>query len=53
MKYPTVFPALVYDDPSAAIDFLTTAFGAEQHAVYGEDGHDMGGQREMRVGEHL
>ena len=38
MQYPTVFPALVYDDPSAAIDFLTTAFGAEQHAVYGEDG---------------
>ena len=38
MKYPTVFPALVYDDPSAAIDFLTTAFGAERHAVYGENG---------------
>jgi uncharacterized glyoxalase superfamily protein PhnB len=38
MKYPTVFPALVYDDPSAAIDFLTSAFGAERHAVYGENG---------------
>lgn len=38
MSHPTVFPALAYEDPAAAIDFLTTAFGAERHAVYGDDG---------------
>ena len=38
MSHPTVFPALVYDDPAAAIDFLTTAFGAERHAVYNDNG---------------
>jgi uncharacterized glyoxalase superfamily protein PhnB len=38
MSNPTVFPSLVYDDAGAAIDFLTTAFGAERHAVYGDEG---------------
>jgi uncharacterized glyoxalase superfamily protein PhnB len=38
MDNPTVFPSLVYDDPSTAISFLTTAFGAERHAVYGDNG---------------
>ncbi len=38
MSHPTVFPALVYDDPGAAIDFLTAAFGAERHAVYDDNG---------------
>jgi uncharacterized glyoxalase superfamily protein PhnB len=32
--YPTVFPALTYDDAQAAVDFLEKAFGAEQHAIY-------------------
>src|SRR5213076_3531319 len=39
MDHPTVFPTLQYEDARAAIDFLTTAFGAERHAVYpGENG---------------
>jgi uncharacterized glyoxalase superfamily protein PhnB len=39
MDHPTVFPALTYDDPQAAIDFLVDAFGAERHSVYaGDDG---------------
>jgi uncharacterized glyoxalase superfamily protein PhnB len=37
MDYPTVFPTLSYDDAEAALDFLTTAFGAEQHAVYRDE----------------
>ena len=37
MKHPTVFPTLRYDDAKAAIDFLTSAFGAERHAVYTTD----------------
>jgi uncharacterized glyoxalase superfamily protein PhnB len=38
MKNPTVFPTLVYDDANAAIDFLTSAFAAERHAVYSAEG---------------
>src|SRR5262249_16468132 len=39
VEQPTVFPTLRYDDATAAIDFLTSAFGAERHAVYaGDDG---------------
>jgi uncharacterized glyoxalase superfamily protein PhnB len=39
MDHPTVFPALNYDDPQAALEFLKEAFGAEEHAVYkGDDG---------------
>jgi uncharacterized glyoxalase superfamily protein PhnB len=34
---PTVFPALRYDDPQEAYDFLRAAFGAEEHAVYRTD----------------
>jgi uncharacterized glyoxalase superfamily protein PhnB len=34
VEYATVFPALTYDDPEAAVDFLERAFGAERHAVY-------------------
>jgi uncharacterized glyoxalase superfamily protein PhnB len=37
MDYPTVFPTLSYDDADAALEFLTTAFGGEQHAVYREE----------------
>jgi uncharacterized glyoxalase superfamily protein PhnB len=37
MNHPTVFPTLRYDDAQAAIDFLTSAFGAERHAVYTTD----------------
>jgi uncharacterized glyoxalase superfamily protein PhnB len=38
MEHPTVFPTLSYDNAPAAIDFLVEAFGAERHAVYGDDG---------------
>jgi uncharacterized glyoxalase superfamily protein PhnB len=37
MEHATVFPALNYDDPQAAVDFLKEAFGAEEHAVYRAD----------------
>jgi uncharacterized glyoxalase superfamily protein PhnB len=37
MDYPTVFPSLNYDDAQAAVEFLTSAFGAERHAVYSDD----------------
>jgi uncharacterized glyoxalase superfamily protein PhnB len=37
MEHPTVFPTLHYDDADAALDFLTAAFGAEQHAVYRDE----------------
>jgi uncharacterized glyoxalase superfamily protein PhnB len=37
MEHPTVFPALSYDDPQAAVDFLKEAFGAEEHSVYRTD----------------
>jgi uncharacterized glyoxalase superfamily protein PhnB len=37
MAHPTVFPTLHYDDARAAIDFLTSAFGAERHAVYADE----------------
>jgi len=37
VEHPTVFPTLHYDDATAAIDFLTSAFGAERHAVYADD----------------
>lgn len=37
MTHPTVFPSLRYDDASAAIEFLETAFGGERHAVYQGD----------------
>jgi uncharacterized glyoxalase superfamily protein PhnB len=37
MDHPTVFPSLHYDDARAAIDFLTTAFDAERHAVYADE----------------
>ena len=38
MEYPTVFPALRYDDAGAAIEFLVSALGGERHAVYEGDG---------------
>jgi uncharacterized glyoxalase superfamily protein PhnB len=37
MEHPTVFPTLTYDDADAALEFLTNAFGAEQHAVYRDE----------------
>jgi uncharacterized glyoxalase superfamily protein PhnB len=52
MNDATVFPTLKYDDAPAAIDFLTTAFGAERHAVYtGEDGAVI--HAELRFGNGL
>jgi uncharacterized glyoxalase superfamily protein PhnB len=39
MYAPTLYPSLRYRDASAAIDFLTSAFGFERHVVYeNEDG---------------
>ena len=37
MEHPTVYPTLSYDDAQAAADFLSSAFGAERHAVYTDD----------------
>jgi uncharacterized glyoxalase superfamily protein PhnB len=34
---PAIFPFLRYDDPDAAIAFLTAAFGFEEHAVHRDD----------------
>jgi uncharacterized glyoxalase superfamily protein PhnB len=51
MTNPTVFPTLVYDDAIAAIDFLTAAFGAERHAVYGDNGAIQ--HAELRLGNGL
>ena len=51
MSDPTVFPTLVYDDANAAIDFLTNAFGAERHAVYGDNGTVQ--HAELRLGNGL
>jgi uncharacterized glyoxalase superfamily protein PhnB len=36
-EHPTVFPTIKYRDPSAAIEFLQRAFGAEPHAIYRDD----------------
>ena len=36
---PTIFPSVGYRDQNAAIDFLTRAFGFEEHVIYrNEDG---------------
>lgn len=52
MNNATVFPSLKYDNASAAIDFLTSAFGAERHAVYtGEN--DSVVHAELRFGNGL
>lgn len=51
MTNPTVYPTLVYDDANAAIEFLSNAFGAERHAVYGEDGAIQ--HAELRLGNGL
>ena len=37
MDYPTVCPTLSYDHADAALEFLTTAFGGERHAVYRDE----------------
>lgn len=50
MEHPTVFPTLSYDDARSAIDFLVEAFGAERHAVYGEERVQ---HAELRLGNGL
>lgn len=46
---PNIFPALRYRDASAALDWLKTAFGFEEHAVHrGEDGSIQ--HAELRLG---
>jgi uncharacterized glyoxalase superfamily protein PhnB len=52
MDYPTVFPTLSYDDADAALEFLTTAFGGEQHAVY-RDETDTIHHAEVRLGNGI
>jgi uncharacterized glyoxalase superfamily protein PhnB len=38
-EHPNIFPALRYRDGNAALEFLKSAFGFEEKAVYrGEDG---------------
>jgi uncharacterized glyoxalase superfamily protein PhnB len=51
MSHPTVYPTLVYEDANAAIDFLIAAFGADRHAVYGDDGTIQ--HAELRLGNGL
>jgi uncharacterized glyoxalase superfamily protein PhnB len=39
MSNPNIFPAIRYRDANAALDFLTSAFGAEEKSVHrGDDG---------------
>ena len=52
MSQPTVFPALTYDDAQAAYDFLRNAFGAEEHALYRDDGGRIR-HAELRFGNGL
>jgi uncharacterized glyoxalase superfamily protein PhnB len=35
--FPNIFPALIYRDADAALDFLKSAFGAEEKAVHRDD----------------
>jgi uncharacterized glyoxalase superfamily protein PhnB len=34
---PSIYPTIRYDDARAAIEFLTTALGFEQHAIHETD----------------
>ncbi|HST55311.1 MAG TPA: VOC family protein [Solirubrobacteraceae bacterium] len=50
--HPNIFPSLHYQDASAAIEWLTSAFGFEEKAVYrGEDG--VVHHAELRLGAGL
>ena len=51
-EHPTVFPTMSYRDPSAAIEFLQRAFGAEQHAVYRDDDRRVR-HAELRLGNGM
>jgi uncharacterized glyoxalase superfamily protein PhnB len=51
-EFPTVFPALRYRDPRAAIEFLEAAFGAERHAVYEDEGGKIQ-HAELRLGNGM
>jgi uncharacterized glyoxalase superfamily protein PhnB len=35
---PNIYPALRYADPDAALEWLSRAFGFQEHAVYRSDG---------------
>lgn len=49
---PNIFPALRYRDADAALEFLKTAFGAEEKAVYrGDDGTVR--HAEVRLGDGI
>lgn len=52
MTHPTVFPSFRYDDAQTALDFLKTAFGAEEHALY-RTGDGGVGHAELRFGNGL
>jgi uncharacterized glyoxalase superfamily protein PhnB len=45
----TIIPTFRYDDARAAITFLCSAFGFEEHAVYEHDG--VVGHAELRFGD--
>lgn len=48
--YPDVMPYLYYEDPDAAMDFMTNAFGfRERYKMPGEDGRTV--HAEVQVGE--
>jgi uncharacterized glyoxalase superfamily protein PhnB len=52
MSDATVFPTLTYDDAQRAVEFLTTAFGFERHAVYADDGGNVQ-HAELRFGNGI
>ncbi len=46
---PNIFPAIRYRDADAGVEFLKTAFGAQEHVLYrGDDGAIVHG--ELRLG---
>jgi uncharacterized glyoxalase superfamily protein PhnB len=49
----TIFPALPYEDPRAAIGWLEHAFGAEATAVYPEDPNEPLVHAEVRIGDGI
>ena len=52
MPEQTIFPAVRYVDPRAAIAWLGRAFGAETHVMYDDDGGDVA-HAEVRIAGNL
>lgn len=52
MPNPRIYPAIKYRDPRAAIDWLTSVLGFEEHVVHaGEDGSIA--HAELRLGDGI